>query len=171
MRRLLVVLAAAAVAATVAGMARADEGVYYQDPVQADMPVAVPPTTSCTVTLATDYVTNTSTGAYQDDNGTFAPPAGCPGPWAKVVLHFSATEAGRQYDRAGEIVLGGVWIFSTSTPEPDPDGIAWHVDKDVTEYSSLFTQSQPFTISLPNYLNSTLTGVMHIAASLTFYEA
>jgi peptide N-acetyl-beta-D-glucosaminyl asparaginase amidase A len=170
MRRLLVVLVAAAVAATVAGLARADEGVYYQDPVQADMPVAVPPTASCTVTLATDYVTNTSTGAYQDDNGTFAPPAGCPGPWAKVVLHFSATEAGRQYDRAGEIVLGGAWIFFTSTPEPDPDGIAWHVDKDVTEYSSLFTHSQPFTISVPNYLNSTLTGVMHIAASLTFYE-
>ena len=24
---------------------------------------------------------------------------------------------------------------------------------------------------MPNYLNSTLTGVMHIAASLTFYEA
>jgi len=134
------------------------------------MPVSVPPTSSCTVPLATDYVTNTSSGAYQDYNGTFTPPAGCPGPWSKVVLHFSATEAGRQYDRAGEIELGGAWIFFTSTPEPDPDGIAWHVDKNVTEYSSLFMQSQPFTISMPNYLNSTLTGVMHISASLTFYE-
>ena len=170
MRRLLAVLIAAAVAAIVAGGAAADEGVYYQDPIQADMPVAVPPTASCTVNLATDYVTNTSTGAYQDYNGTFTPPAGCPGPWAKVVLHFSATEAGRQYDRAGQIELGGAWIFFTSTPEPDPDGIAWHVDKDVTEYSSLFTGSQPFTISMPNYLNSILTGVMHISASLTFYE-
>jgi hypothetical protein len=170
MKKLVAALVAAVAAAALTGVAVADEGVYYQDPVQADMPVAVPPTPSCTVTLATDYTTNTSTGAYQDDNGTFAPPAGCPGPWAKVVLHFSATEAGRQYDRAGEIVLGGAWIFFTSTPEPDPDGIAWHVDKDVTEYSSLFTHSQPFTISVPNYLNSTLTGVMHIAASLTFYE-
>jgi hypothetical protein len=170
MRRFLAVLIAAAVAAIVAGAAVADEGVYYQDPVQADMPVAVPPTSSCTVTLATDYVTNGSSGAYQDDNGTFTPPAGCPGPWSKVVLHFSATEAGRQYDRAGQIEVGGAWIFFTSTPEPDPDGIAWHVDKDVTEYSSLFTQSQPFTISMPNYLNSTLTGVMHISVSLTFYE-
>jgi hypothetical protein len=171
MRRLLAVLIAAAVAAIVTGAALGDEGVYYQDPVQADMPVAVPPTASCTVTLATDYATNTSSGAYQDYNGTFAPPTGCPGPWAKVVLHFSATEAGRQYDRAGQIELGGAWIFFTSTPEPDPDGIAWHVDKNVTEYSSLFNQSQPFTISMPNYLNSTLTGVMHISASLTFYEA
>jgi len=171
MRRFLAVLVVATVAAIVAGAAVADEGVYYQDPVQADMPVAVPPTPSCTVTLATDYVTNDSGGAYQDDNGTFTPPTGCAGPWSKVVLHFSATEAGRQYDRAGQIEVGGAWIFFTSTPEPDPDGIAWHVDKDVTEYSSLFTQSQPFTISMPNYLNSTLTGVMHISASLTFYEA
>jgi hypothetical protein len=170
MRRVLVVLIAVAVAAIITGAAVADEGVYYQDPIQADMPVSVPPTSSCTVPLATDYVTNTSTGAYQDYNGTFTPPAGCPGPWSKVVLHFSATEAGRQYDRAGEIELGGAWIFFTSTPEPDPDGIAWHVDKNVTEYSSLFMQSQPFTISMPNYLNSTLTGVMHISASLTFYE-
>lgn len=170
MRRLLAVLAAVAVAAVVTGVALGGEGVYYQDPIQADMPVAVPPTPSCTVTLATDYVTNDSSGAYQDYNGTFTPPAGCPGPWAKVVLHFNATEAGRQYDRAGEIVLGGAWIFFTSTPEPDPDGIAWHADKDVTEYSSLFTGSQPYTISVPNYLNSTLTGVMHISASLTFYE-
>jgi Peptide N-acetyl-beta-D-glucosaminyl asparaginase amidase A len=170
MKRVLAVLVAMLAAAAVAGVAVADEGVYYQDPIQADLPVAVPPTASCTVTLATDYTTNAPNGAYQDDNGTFAPPAGCPGPWAKVVLHFSATEAGRQYDRAGEIVLGGAWIFFTSTPEPDPDGIAWHVDKDVTEYSSLFTQSRPFTISVPNYLNSTLTGVMHISVSLTFYE-
>jgi hypothetical protein len=170
MKRVLALLIAALAAATVAGVAVADEGVYYQDPIQADMPVAVPPTPSCTVALATDYTTNTSTGAYQDYNGTFAPPAGCPGPWAKVVLHFHATEAGRQYDRAGEVILGGAWIFFTSTPEPDPDGIAWHVDKDVTEYSSLFTRTQPFTISVPNYLNSLLTGVMHISVSLTFYK-
>ena len=171
MRRLLTVLVVAVAAAIAASVALAGEGVYYQDPIQADMPVAVPPTPSCTVPLATDYVTNTSSGAYQDYNGTFTPPAGCAGPWAKVVLHFSATEAGRQYDRAGQIEFGGAWIFFTSTPEPDPDGIAWHVDKNVTEYSSLFTHSQPFTISMPNYLNSTLTGVMHISASLTFYEA
>jgi hypothetical protein len=171
MRRFLAVLVAVAVAAIITSAAAADEGVYYQDPIQADMPVSVPATPSCTVTLATDYVTNTSSGAYQDDDGTFTPPAGCPGPWAKVVLHFSATEAGRQYDRAGQIELGGAWIFFTSTPEPDPNGIAWQVDKNVTDYSSLFTRSQPFTISMPNYLNSTLTGVMHISASLTFYEA
>lgn len=175
MRKLVGLLAAAVASVVVVGVAPlsavAGEGVYYQDPVQADMAVAVPPTPSCTVSLATDYTTNASSGAYQDYSGTFTPPAGCPRPWAKVVLHFSATEAGRQYDRAGEIILGGAWIFFTSTPEPDPDGIKWSVEKDVTEYSSLFSSSQPFTISMPNYLNSLLTGVMHISASLTFYQA
>lgn len=149
----------------------AGEGVSYQNPVTADRPVPVPPTPSCTVTLASDYVTNTTSGASQDYHGTFTPPAACPGPWAKVVLHWTGDEAGRQYDRAGSIMLGGAEIFFTSTPEPDPAGITWHAEKDVTEYTSLFTAGQPYTISVPNYLNSLLTGVMHISASLTFYEA
>jgi hypothetical protein len=66
--------------------------------------------------------------------------------------------------------MGGAEVFFTSTPEPDPDGITWHAQKDVTEYSSLFTAGQPYTISIPNYLNALLTGVMHISAELTFYE-
>jgi hypothetical protein len=168
------VLAAAVAAVTafvVAPAAQAGAGVYYQDPVTADMPVQTPPTTSCTVSLASDYATNTPSGAAQDYHGTLDPPAGCPGPWAKVVLHFTGHESGRQYDRSGGITVGGAQIFFTSTPEPDPDGITWHAQKDVTEYSSLFTAGQPYTISVPNYLNSVDTGVMHIAADLTFYRA
>src|SRR6266576_3058939 len=74
------------------------------------------------------------------------------------------------FDRAGGITLGGAQIFFTSTPEPDPDGITWHAQKDVTEYTSLFTAGQSYAISVPNYLSGILTGVMHISASLTFYE-
>jgi hypothetical protein len=165
------VLASAAAFLAVPAAAHAGEGVYYQDPVTANMPVPTPPTPSCTVPLATDYVTNTPSGAAQDYHGSFDPPAGCPGPWAKVVLHFTGREAGRQFDRAGGITMGGAQIFFTSTPEPDPDGITWHAQKDVTEYSALFTPGQPYTISVPNYLNSVDTGVMHIAADLTFYQA
>jgi hypothetical protein len=164
------VTTAVAVAALPTTRALADEGVYYQDPVRADRPVPVPDTRSCTVNLATDYVTNDASGAYHDYHDTFTPPVNCPGPWAKVVLHFTAREAGRQYDRAGDIDFGGAWIFATSTPEPDPDGITWRVDKDVTDYGALFTPGQPYTVSVPNYLNSLDTGVMHISASLTFYE-
>ena len=175
MQKLVRLLVAAIVCIALAGAAsvsaRAGEGLNYQNPVTADMPVPVPPTKSCTVTLATDYTTNTASGAPQDYKGTFTPPAGCPGPWAKVVLNFTGQESGRQYDRAGQISFGGAWIFFTSTPEPDPAGISWSAQKDVTEYSSLFTSGQPYTISVPNYLNSVDTGVMHIGASLTFYEA
>jgi hypothetical protein len=171
MWKTVVVVAVASVTALAAPSASAGEGVYYQDPVTADMPVPTPPTTPCTVSLATDYVTNDASGAAQDYHGTFSPPAGCPGPWTKVVLHFTGHESGRQYDRAGGITMGGAQIFFTSTPEPDPDGITWHAQKDVTEYSSLFTAGQPYTISIPNYLNSVDTGVMHIAAGLTFYPA
>lgn len=151
--------------------ALAGEGLSYQNPVTADRPVPVPPTKSCTVTLASDYVTNTSAGAPQPYHGTFTPPAACPGPWAKVVLNWTGQESGRQYDRAGGISFGGAQIFYTSTPEPDPAGITWHAQKDVTEYTSVFTAGQPFTIDVPNYVNAVDTGVMHIAASLTFYQA
>lgn len=174
MRRFAIVLitVAGAVAAFAAApvSAVAGEGVNYQNPITAEMPVQTPPTQSCTVTLATDYVTNDPSGAPQDYHGTFTPPANCPGPWAQVVLHFTGQEAGRQYDRAGDITFGGAQIFFTSTPEPDPNGITWHTEKDVTEYSSLFTPGQQYTISVPNYVNSLDTGVMHISASLTFYE-
>ena len=170
-KRILTALLGGLVAvALVPGVARAGEGVYYQDPVTADMPVQVPSTPSCTVVLANDYATNSATGDAQDYHGTFAPPANCPGPWATVVLNWTGREAGRQFDRAGGITLGGAQIFFTSTPEPDPDGITWHAQRDVTEYTSLFTAGQPYTISVPNYLSGILTGVMHISASLTFYE-
>lgn len=177
MRKRFVVPVVAALTVTLAaGPAAAarggpQEGTYYQDPVTADRPVPTPPTPSCTVNLAADYTTNDSSGAFQAYNGTFTPPADCPGPWAKVVLDFTGRETGRQYDRAGDITFGGARIFFTSTPEPDPDGITWHAQKDVTEYSSLFTPGQPYTISVPNYLNSLDTGVMHIDANLTFYRA
>jgi hypothetical protein len=170
-KRILAVLSAVAIAvALTQGVAKAGEGVYYQDPVTADMPVPVPPTASCTVTLADDYVTNDAGGNAKDYHGTFAPPASCPGPWAKVVLNWTGREAGRQYDRAGGITFGAAQIFFTSTPEPDPDGITWNAQKDVTEYTSLFTAGQPYTISVPNYLSGILTGVMRISAALTFYE-
>ncbi|MFF3346887.1 peptide-N4-asparagine amidase [Streptomyces sp. NPDC002779] len=41
---------------------------------------------------------------------------------------------GRQYDRLGHVSVGGVEIFRTSIPQPSPDGIAWSVEKDVTQH-------------------------------------
>ncbi len=74
----------------------------------ADPPVPRPGTAPCVVPLFSGLTfADFSPKPYQ-----FAPPAGCPGPWAKVVLEadFSVT-AGRQFDRTATIGLGGATIY------------------------------------------------------------
>ena len=43
-----------------------------------------------------------------------------------------------QFDRYGALWLGGVELLRTPTPEPDPAGIQWTVQRDVTDYAALF---------------------------------
>ena len=62
-----------------------------------------PGTKSCTVTLASEFPSNDASGNPQNFTGTYAPPADCPGPWAKVVLDFTSRVAGRQFDRSVSI--------------------------------------------------------------------
>ncbi|GAB2730049.1 hypothetical protein GCM10027072_25480 [Streptomyces bullii] len=64
--------------------------------------------------------------------GTYTPPRGCGDRWSKVVLRLDGKVKGRQYDRLGQLRVGGVEILRTSTPQPSPDGIEWSVEKDVT---------------------------------------
>ena len=54
-------------------------------------------------------------------NFSYAPPASCPGPWAKVILEadFSIT-AGIQYDRTANIWIGPTNIYFGTTAEDDP---------------------------------------------------
>ena len=70
----------------------------------ADPPLARPHTTPCVVPLI-------SAQQFADFNPKFfayAPPAGCPGPWQKVVLEADySVEAGRQYDRTATLWIGG----------------------------------------------------------------
>ncbi len=112
----------AAPAAAVAPAAAAPVEINYQDPVTALPPVTRPPVPHCTVTVVRHDFAN-SYG--QPFTGTVAPPAGCPGPWTKVVLDWTGSVAGRQFDRLAGVWLGGAEIFRTSTPEPDPAGITW----------------------------------------------
>jgi hypothetical protein len=69
------------------------------------------------------------------------------------------------------IWIGQVEIFRGTTPFTDPSGIGWHVDKDITEYSSILLKDEPITIVLPNYLSSGDYGVIYVSANLTFYES
>lgn len=54
--------------------------------------------------------------------------------------------AGRQFDRLGYLHIGGVEVLRTSTPEPSPQGITWHVEKDITRYASVLRSEQPVEI-------------------------
>jgi hypothetical protein len=145
----------------------------YQNPVTAAPPLSVPNTPSCTETLISNYAFGSS-GYDNPAVGTYTPPSGCTPPWSMIVLTFSGNVAGRQFDRETEMWLGGAMIYMGTTPEPTQQGISWKVQKDVSEYYTLFTQPEPYVIRLPNFVGVSggvaYTGVEYITVTLTFYE-
>ena len=136
--------------------------------VTAEPRIAVPETKSCTVTL----FQNLEFDNFNTQNFTYTPPSGCRGPWAKVVFSadFTVTE-GIQYDRTAQFFLGGANIFFGTTAEPAPTlSPSWHVERDVTDLSSLLNSPQAGTALLGNIVNSQYTGIIYANAQLTFYE-
>ena len=142
----------------------------YQDPLTAAPPIARPPTPSCTTTVMQDFAFNSSVGQGVF-NGTLGAAGRVSGPWSKIVLDFTGKVAGRQFDRLMNVWVGGAQVFQSSTPEPDPDGITWHVEHDATRYSSLFAQPEPIKVELQNYVDSTYTGVIYGTLKVTYYQA
>jgi hypothetical protein len=142
----------------------------YQSPVTANPVPQPPPTRSCTVSLLNAWGFDDELG-HGTAIGTYAPPAGCPSPWAMVVLDWQTMVQGVQFDRIGTLNIGGVEIFRTINAEPDPAGIAWSVQKDVTEYSSVLAAPQTFDATMNNYVVGPYTGIIYVNATLTFYEA
>ena len=125
-------------------------------------------TTPCTVPLYTGAVFGGSNVNY-----SYAPPASCPGPWAKVVLAVDISlDAGRQYDRTGTIWLGGVNLWFGTTAEPRAGiGPSWHVERDVTDDTRLFETANTGTVLIANYLSAADTSTITSSASLVFYPA
>ena len=139
------------------------------NPVSAEANVARPSTTPCKVTLFSNMAFND----YSLHPLTFAPPARCAGPWAKVVLtaDFTVTK-GRQYDRTGTIFVGNTNIFFGTTAEPRAAlSPSWHVERDLTDYSALFTKTQTGGAFLGNIYNDTYNGGIYGTATLLFYPA
>jgi hypothetical protein len=134
--------------------------------VTADPNVTRPSTTPCVVTLFTD-------AAFFDfnvENFTYTPPTSCPGPWAKVVLEADINlNAGIQYDRTANFWLGPVNIYFGTTAEPSNIGPSWHVENDLTDYSSLFYTAQSGQADIGNTLCCGLTSTIYASASLEFY--
>ena len=85
------------------------------DPITAAPQVARPRTTPCVVTL----FQNLAFADFTPKTFSYAPPAACPKPWAKVVFSADFTvSAGRQFDRTAAFYLGQSNIYYGTTAEP-----------------------------------------------------
>lgn len=135
----------------------------------ADPPIPRPSTTPCTVQL----FSHLTFADFSPKPFAYAPPAACPGPWAKVVLEADfAVSAGRQFDRTAEIAIGHVNVYYGTTPEPSRTlGPTWHVERDLTDYSALLATAQAGDVNLGNLVDSTFTGVITGSAVLKLYPA
>jgi hypothetical protein len=134
--------------------------------VTADPNVTRPSTTPCVVQLfsAAQFY------EFNVENFTYAPPADCPGPWAKVVLEADISlNAGIQYDRTANFWLGPVNIYFGTTAEPSNIGPSWHIENDLTEYSSIFYTAQTGQANIGNTLCCGLTSTIYASAELEFY--
>ena len=133
----------------------------------ADPPVPRPSTTPCVVSL----FSNIAFANFSPKFFSFTPPAACPGPWAKVVLEADfSIQACRQFDRTANIWLGGTNIYFGTTAEPSRTvARSWHVERDLTDYSPLFTTAQNGRVDLGNLVNSTFTSILFGTAALQFY--
>ncbi|MFZ0816776.1 MAG: peptide-N4-asparagine amidase [Candidatus Sulfotelmatobacter sp.] len=134
--------------------------------VTADPTVIRPTTTPCVVQLfsGAQFID------FNVENFTYTPPSSCPGPWAKVVLEADISlDAGIQFDRTANFWLGPVNIYFGTTAEPSNIGPSWHVENDLTDYSSIFNAAQSGQAVIGNTLCCGLTSIIDASASLEFY--
>jgi hypothetical protein len=133
----------------------------------ADRPVPRPNTKPCVVTL----LSNQAFADFNNKPFTYMPPADCPGPWSKVVFEGDfSIQAGVQYDRTAEVFLGDVDLYFGTTAEPLQNQTdTWHVERDVTDYSALFTTAQTGFASLGNLIEPGLNSIIFGTFTLEFY--
>ncbi|MCO5549331.1 hypothetical protein L7F22_002800 [Adiantum nelumboides] len=101
----------------------------------------------------------------------YTPPSHCGTLWDQIVLKWSGTCKGRQYDRIAAVWFGGIEVLRTCTAEPTSTGIYWEVRKDVTRFASVFKDPQLVVIELANVVDSTYTGIFNINLTLEFYTS
>jgi hypothetical protein len=135
--------------------------------VTADPNITRPSTTPCVVQLFADV----AFFEFNVENYTFTPPSACPGPWAKVILEADINlNAGIQYDRTANFWLGPVNIYFGTTAEPSPNlAPSWHIENDLTDYSSMFYSVQSGQADIGNTLCCGLTSTIYASAQIEFY--
>jgi hypothetical protein len=143
------------------------DGPYPQ--VHGELVTGVPAGPSCTVDVVKGFrFHNTAYGADAPFTGDYVP--SCPGPWSKVVLTMSAAvRTGTQFDRIGDVLIGGVELLHLTTPEGESGETDWTVSRDVTPYSAVLRSRQPAYFVIGNQTDATYTGDFFGSLSLTFY--
>jgi Peptide N-acetyl-beta-D-glucosaminyl asparaginase amidase A len=143
------------------------------NPITAEPAVPRPHTRPCVVQL----FQNLEFADFTPKVFAYTPPAGCPGPWAKVVFtaDFTVT-AGRQFDRTAAFYLGHASIYYGTTAEPRASlSPSWHVERDVTDLSAIFSSPQSGEANLGNFVGVsngvTYDGLIYANAALEFYPA
>jgi peptide N-acetyl-beta-D-glucosaminyl asparaginase amidase A len=143
------------------------------NPITAEPPVTRPHTPPCIVPL----FQNLQFADFTPKVFSYAPPAGCAGPWAKVVFtaDFTVT-AGRQFDRTAAFYLGHASIYYGTTAEPRAAlSPSWHVERDVTDLTAIFTSAQSGEANIGNFVGVsggvTYNGIIYANAALEFYPA
>ncbi|XP_062109003.1 peptide-N4-(N-acetyl-beta-glucosaminyl)asparagine amidase A-like [Humulus lupulus] len=136
---------------------------------QVTKPIKLPQTKPCShVVLRHDFA---YTYGRSPVLATYTPPSDCHSQpnFSKIVLQWSATCKGRQFDRIFGVWLGGVELLRSCTAEPRATGIVWSVEKDVTRYYSLLLKNQTLAVYLGNLIDTTYTGVYHVNVTFHFY--
>jgi hypothetical protein len=141
------------------------------NPITAEPPVARPHTRPCVVQL----FRNLAFADFTPQAFSYAPPAACPGPWARVVLSADFTvTAGRQFDRTAALYLAHASIYYGTTAEPRASlSPSWHVERDVTDLSAVFMSAQSGEANIGNFVGVsggvTYDGIIYADAALEFY--
>lgn len=97
--------------------------------------------------------------------GNYNPPS-CE--FNRVVMNFTVTSRGRQFDRLALMYLNDTEVWRTSTAEPTESGIRWTYIKDMTPYLSMWKQPQKVIFDLGNLINDKYTGAFNTTLTLTF---
>jgi len=88
---------------------------------------------------------------------------------------FTVT-AGRQFDRTAAFYLGRASIYYGTTAEPRATlSPSWHVERDVTDLSAIFTSAQSGEANIGSFVGAvngvTYNGIIYANAALEFYPA
>ncbi|CAN1131868.1 Peptide-N4-(N-acetyl-beta-glucosaminyl)asparagineamidase A [Linum perenne] len=138
---------------------------------QVTKPIDVPNTLPCKQLLFQHQFGNTggTPSVIVDYTG---PPSHCASNgFSKIVLEWSGTCNGTQWDTVFGVWLSGVELLRSSPAQPDNTSLSWEAQKDITRYSSLLLKkdTQKLAVFLRNKLESYLVGVYHVTISISFY--